>query len=152
DVIDGRLTAEKVRRKWKLNAKLVTLSACETGLGRHSGGEGYVGFAQAFFVAGARSLVVSLWKVNDTATALLMTRLYQNMLGKRDGLASALPKAEALREAKSWLRRLTVDDVTAVTDRERGSARPRQKSPSSQVRPFDHPHFWSAFILMGDPD
>src|SRR5262249_41815370 len=54
DVDTGRLTAQ-VLRTWKLNADLVTLSACQTGLGKLSGGEGYLGFTQALFLAGARS-------------------------------------------------------------------------------------------------
>ncbi len=80
---DGILTAGEVLGTWKLKAELVTLSACHSGLGRPSGGEGHVGFAQAFFLAGARSLIVSLWEVDDRATSLLMTRFYQNWLGKR---------------------------------------------------------------------
>src|SRR5262249_20088469 len=73
-VYDGRLTAEQILRGWRLDAELVTLSACESGLGRYQGGEGYLGFAQALLLAGARSVVLSLWKVDDTATALLMIR------------------------------------------------------------------------------
>jgi tetratricopeptide (TPR) repeat protein len=53
---DGTVTAGEVMSTWKLNAELVTLSACQSGLGRSSGGEGYVGFAQALFLAGARRL------------------------------------------------------------------------------------------------
>ena len=52
--VDGRLTAEHVLRRWKLNADLVTLSACDTGLGEFSGGEGYLGFSQALFPQGRR--------------------------------------------------------------------------------------------------
>src|SRR5262249_23529335 len=102
---DGRLTAAEMRR-WKLDAELVTLSACETGLGERLGGEGYLGFAQALFTAGARSIVLSLWEVDDPSTALLMSRFYANLLGKRASLTKPLPKAEALREAKAWLRQL----------------------------------------------
>src|SRR5207249_1909989 len=56
-VIDGRLTAEKILQTWKLDAELVTLSACQTGLGQYAGGEGYLGFTQALFLAGTRSIV-----------------------------------------------------------------------------------------------
>ena len=55
---------------------------------------------------GTRSVCLSLWKVDDTATALLMQRFYANLLGRRAGLTGPLPKAEALREAKAWLRGL----------------------------------------------
>ena len=85
---DGRLTAAQILKTWKLDADLVTLSACETGLGKSAGGEGYLGFSQVLFLAGARSLVLSLWSVQDNATALLMTRFYENLLGKRRALTS----------------------------------------------------------------
>ena len=51
-VFDGELTADQILRTWKLDAELVTLSACETGLGPLRGGEGYLGFTQALFLAG----------------------------------------------------------------------------------------------------
>ena len=105
-VFDGRLYVREIQRGWDLKAELVTLSACETALGRDAGGEGFVGFTQALLMSGTRSVCLSLWKVDDTATALLMQRFYANMLGRRPGLNSPMPKAEALREAKTWLRSL----------------------------------------------
>ncbi|MGO9465961.1 MAG: tetratricopeptide repeat protein [Isosphaeraceae bacterium] len=162
---DGQVTAEQIVRTWDLDADLVVLSACESGLGRYAGGEGYLGFAQALFVKGARSLVLSQWRVDDKATALLMTRFYQNLLGKRRGLSKPMPKALALQEAKQWLRSLTVDQVGAeLTALERGDVRPLAKvdggtapgaatSPKpSGNRPYDHPYYWAAFVLVGDPD
>src|SRR5262249_32983555 len=104
-VCDGRLTVAEIAA-WKLDADLVTLSACETALGPQGGGEGLLGFSQVLFQKGARSLLLSLWKVDDTATALLMTRFYENWLGKRKELNAPMPKAQALREAKQWLRTL----------------------------------------------
>jgi len=133
-IYDGLLTAKEIVAECHLNADLVTLSACETGLGQEIVGEGYVGFAHAFLQAGARSLVVSLWKVEDTATALLMQRFYENRWGyyadERSGrIAEPLPKAEALAEAKAWL---------------------RGYEDESGVRHYEHPYYWSAFILIGD--
>jgi CHAT domain-containing protein len=103
----AKLSAGQIMRTWELDADLVTLSACQTGLGEQLGGEGYVGFAQALFLAGSHSLVLSQWPVDDRATALLMQRLYQNVLGARPGLKGPLPKLEALAEAKQWLRELS---------------------------------------------
>ena len=100
-IFDGRLTAEEVLEQWHLNADLVTLSACQTALGKYENGEGFVGFAQALILAGSRSVCLSLWKVDDTATALLMNRFYENLLGKREGLKGPMKKAEALAEAKA---------------------------------------------------
>src|SRR5207237_9882818 len=105
-VFDGRLSVREIQRGWELKAELVTLSACETALGRDAGGEGFVGFTQALLLSGTRSVCLSLWKVDDTATSLLMQRFYQNLLGSRRGLARPLPKAEALAEAKAGIRGL----------------------------------------------
>jgi CHAT domain-containing protein/tetratricopeptide (TPR) repeat protein len=154
---DGRLTAERILRGWKLDAELVTLSACESGLGRYAGGEGYLGFSQALFLAGARSMVVSQWQVDDTATALLMTRFYENLLGTPEKTIKPLPKAEALAEAKRWLRGLRPDEVEQLTRDlpargTRGRLEPR-KAPEgpSAVHSYEHPYYWSGFILIGDP-
>jgi len=149
EVYDGTLTAEQILRNWKLDAELVTLSACQSGLGKPGGGEGYLGFSQALFLAGARSLVLSLWKVDDQATQLLMTRFYQNLLGRRAGLDGPLPKAEALREAKEWLRGLTVVEAARLTRSE--PRLPAEAVTAAAARRYDHPYYWAAFILVGDP-
>ncbi|MEM7051867.1 MAG: CHAT domain-containing tetratricopeptide repeat protein [Acidobacteriota bacterium] len=78
----------------ELNADLVTLSACETALGRQIQGEGLIGLTRGFMYAGAPRVVASLWKVQDRATAKLMERFYAGMLQKN------LPPAEALRAAQ----------------------------------------------------
>jgi CHAT domain-containing protein/tetratricopeptide (TPR) repeat protein len=149
---DGILSAGEVMSTWKLNAELVTLSACKSGLGREAGGEGFIGFAQAFFLAGSRSLLVSLWEVDDRATSLLLTRFYQNWLGKRPGLSQPLSKAEALREAKEWLRGLSSADAEReVSQISRGEIRRSIPRPPAG-HPFEHPHDWAGFILMGDPN
>jgi CHAT domain-containing protein len=155
-VYDGKLSAEQILRTWNLDADLVVLSACDTGLGKQMGGEGYLGFAQALFLAGARSCVLSLWPVDDTATALLMQRFYQNLLGQRDGLAKPLAKAEALREAKHWLRTLTAGQIDQQVARlprlERGGERRREATEAADACPYAPPYYWSAFILIGDPE
>jgi tetratricopeptide (TPR) repeat protein len=162
---DGRITAEQILNTWNLDAEMVVFSACQTGLGKKVRGEGYLGFAQALFIKGARSLVLSQWSVSDVATALLMERFYQNLLGKRRGLAQPMSKAEALDEAKRWLRNLTKDEVIAeiATLRSRGAVNsltmPGQSAPSQPApqpmptdqRPFEHPQFWAGFILIGGP-
>ena len=150
----GRLTAEEVLRTWNLNADLATLSACQTALGKYERGEGYVGFAQALFLAGARSLVLSQWSVDDEATALLMVRFYQNLLGKR-GLKAPMPKAEALREAKEWLRQLTragAGQELARLPQVRGAIRSKAAAPRGEDGSYAHPYYWSGFILIGDPE
>ena len=77
----------------RMNADLVTLSACQTGLGQFIRGEGIEGLSRAFFYAGASSVLMSLWAVNDEATYQLMERFYRHLMG------SETP-AIALRRAK----------------------------------------------------
>ena len=165
-VFDGRLLVREIQRGWELKAELVTLSACETALGRDAGGEGLVGFTQALLMSGARSVCLSLWKVDDTATSLLMQRFYANLLGRRPGLTAPMPKAEALREAKTWLRELRRSEVLALTAKQSGGiergkgAKARQSAEVAAAvpaggdsdRPYEQPHFWAAFVLAGDPD
>jgi len=78
-----------------LNADLVVLSACQTALGKDIRGEGLIGLTRGFMYAGAPRVVASLWKVDDEATAELMKRFYQYMLGEEQ-----LPAAAALRKAQ----------------------------------------------------
>jgi tetratricopeptide (TPR) repeat protein len=165
-VYDGRLTAEEMLRGWNLNADLVTLSACQTALGKYERGEGFVGFAQALILCGSRSVCLSLWKVDDAATALLMHRFYANLLGKREGLKAPMAKAQALREAKEWLRGLSHAEALRVAAQvsqgvERGKGRPKQPllpqvpepvAAAKEDRPYAHPYYWAAFILIGDPN
>ena len=87
----------------KLPAELIVLSACETGLGKDVKGEGLVGLTRGFMYAGARRVIVSLWNVNDKATASLMQRLYTGMLKSRKTPSASLRAAqiEMLRQ-KQW--------------------------------------------------
>ncbi|MBI4751961.1 MAG: tetratricopeptide repeat protein [Acidobacteria bacterium] len=86
-----------------LDAELVTLSACETGLGKDIRGEGLVGMTQGFFYAGAKRVTVSLWSVSDKATADLMTRFYTKMLRAKLTPAAALRAAQLeLLRGKQW--------------------------------------------------
>jgi len=78
----------------RISADLVTLSACESGLGRIESGEGVIGLARGFLVAGCRSVVVSLWKVNDASTAQLMEGFYREWLAKGRDRATALTAAK----------------------------------------------------------
>jgi len=94
---DGELRAWEVLEEIRTPAGLVVLSACETGLGREVAGEGLVGLVRAFHVSGAPSVVASLWRVEDTATAALMKAFYGS-------LAEGLPPVEALRKAQTDLR------------------------------------------------
>ncbi len=90
---DGVLTAEEIAGLDLRNTELVTLSACETGLGDVAAGEGVFGLQRAFHQAGARSVIASLWKVDDAATQALMVEFYQNLWQKKLGKLHALRSA-----------------------------------------------------------
>jgi tetratricopeptide (TPR) repeat protein len=118
---DGLLTiGELLDDVPSLAADLVVLSACQTGLGDLKQAEGTVGFQRALLAKGARSVLVSLWSVDDRATALLMRRFYAHWLGP-DGRPMR-SKGEALRQAQADVR----------------------LTPG-----FESPRYWAAFQLVG---
>jgi CHAT domain-containing protein len=88
----------------KLQAELVVLTACQTGLGKEIKGEGLIGLARGFMYAGAPRIVASLWKVDDWATSELMKRFYRGMLGpERLSAAGALRQAQlSIWKEKQW--------------------------------------------------
>ncbi len=96
---DGVLTAFEMTNLELDSTRLVVLSACETGLGEFHTGEGIYGLQAALRSAGARAVVISLWKVDDHATQELMTRFYQNWI------TSSSDIRDAFRQAQRDLRR-----------------------------------------------
>lgn len=90
---NGLLQAWEIFEQMRIDADLVTLSACETALGEELAGEGLIGLTRAFHYAGARSVLASLWRVADESTADLMTSVYRH-------LRSGVTKDEALRRAQ----------------------------------------------------
>ncbi len=99
---DGLLEAWEIM-KLKLNAEMVVLSACETGRGKVSSGEGMIGLSWAFFLAGVPTTVVSQWKVDSAATATLMVEFHRQWQQRKQTKAEALRQA-ALRMLKDPLR------------------------------------------------
>ncbi|MGA3186983.1 MAG: CHAT domain-containing tetratricopeptide repeat protein [Bryobacteraceae bacterium] len=89
---DGVLRVDSITGL-SINAEVVTLSACSTGLGKLASGEGMLGLVRAFLYAGAENVNVSLWNVSDAATPVLMKGFYRN-------LGQSIAPAEALRRAK----------------------------------------------------
>ena len=132
DQEDGILTAEEVQTLDLRRVELAVLSACETGLGEVAGGEGLLGLQRAFQVAGARTTVASLWKVDDVHTRALMERVYSNLWEKD------MSKVEALREAQLWMLR----------EGHRGLVREQPQDTTENARVS--PYYWAAFVLSGD--
>ena len=143
---DGRLTAEEVISTDLRNAEVVTLSACETGLGRSLHGEGVFGLQRAFQLAGAQTVVASLWKVEDRATQILMVAFYRNLWVEKLGRLESLHRAQ-LQLIRDYAfipgRGLTLRGVDGTR-----SSTPlnRKGADSKRLAPF----FWAAFTLSGD--
>jgi len=102
DQEDGFLTASEIF-EMDLNADIVGLSACKTGLGVQSAGEGVVGLSRAFMYAGTDTVLVSLWGVADESTYKVMVKFF-------DGLKNGKDKMTALKEAKNYLRKNGYDN------------------------------------------
>jgi len=100
---DGLLTAEDVTGLDLLGTDLVVLSACVSGLGTVKTGEGVFGLRRSFAIAGAKTLIVSLWTVNDEITRELMKKLYEN-------LKSGMDCSAALRDAQRYVRQRYTDN------------------------------------------
>jgi CHAT domain-containing protein/tetratricopeptide (TPR) repeat protein len=128
---DGILTAEEIGDLDLNHNDLIVLSACDTGLGEVAGGEGVLGLQRAFGLAGARTVIASLWAVEDSATVALMTELYKNLWDGEHG------KLAALRRAQVRLLR----DYDPET---------RQMLPPGERTDALHPLYWAGFSLSGD--
>ncbi len=143
---NGLLHAWEIFERLRIDAELVTLSGCETSLGREVDGEGLAGLAQSFIFAGARAVVSSQWKVRDRPTALLMIRFYHHLTAGRE-------LDEALRAAQLDLLQNRVAWPEAV----RGSRLQRllRWAGLAEVEAGDaggpdlaHPNRWAGFELI----
>jgi CHAT domain-containing protein len=117
---DGILTAEEVASLDLSRVQWIVLSACKTGLGELQGGEGVLGLRRAFETAGARTLIMSLWAVDDEATRAWMRALYAHRLAGGS----------------------TIDSVQTAT---RQTIDDRRRTGRST-----HPFYWGAFVAAGD--
>jgi tetratricopeptide (TPR) repeat protein len=153
---DGLLTALDVTGLDLRGTDLVVLSACNTGMGDVQIGEGVMGLRRAFTLAGARTLVMSLWEVPDLATAFLMDRLYDNLLAH--GLDRDLALSEAQKAARDvtvgrlrgdWLSDAVIERLASGDAGARRVLEELARQPDDH-RPFEHPFYWGAFICQGD--
>jgi CHAT domain-containing protein len=126
---DGLLTLGEIL-KLKLNADWVVLSACNTGAADGAGAEAVSGLGRAFFYAGSRAILVSMWPVETTSARQLTSRLFEYQ--KKD---KALSRAGALRQS-----------ILALIDG------PGMKDPTSGkiAASYAHPFFWAPFIIVGE--
>src|SRR6476661_1362272 len=138
--------------------RLVTLSACETGLTESKTSDEYIGLPFGFLLAGSPSMVSTLWEVDQLASTLLLIRFYENI--------KTLSTVAALNEAQQWLRNLTSEKLEALLkelqpqideifdrlplkERTRYVNAPLKGAQNRKPFPFVEPHYWSGFIAIG---
>jgi len=140
---DGsRLTLEMVRKGPSFsNTELLTLSACETAMGSDSTGREIEGFGAIAMERGAKSVIATLWSVDDDSTSLLMKEFYRLKEEKK------LPKVEALRQAQ-----LSLLAGTIKPPRQDSPTDGNEKSDQStdEQENYAHPYFWAPFVMMGN--
>lgn len=135
---DGMLTALEVAEMDLSKVEVVVLSACETGLGEVAGGEGVLGIQRAFQLAGASTVITSLWTVDDLATQLLMVRFYDQLWASEGG--SAVGKLEAFRQAQ----------LTLLREGPKRGFAAEEEPERSDLPPRTPPFYWAAFSISGD--
>lgn len=133
---DGILVSAEAMNMNLDGTKLVVLSACETGLGEIKNGEGVFGLQRAFKVAGAQSILMSLWKVSDEATQQLMVSFYKNWLSQTK-IQKFNPKNRLIKKKKD----------ESNLEKLRSSFLIAQKELKSR---YPHPFHWGAFVLLGN--
>ena len=146
-VDDGILTAKEISLLDLRDADVVVLSACETALGDITG-EGVFGLQRAFKMAGARTILMALWKVNDDATRMLMTAFYRNY-------SKGQTKRAAFRNAQQEVRTYTRTETRPVENASSAGKDKMRKGQSSPIttettttQPYKDPYYWAGFILL----
>ena len=148
NVEDGVLTAKEIATMDLRNLDMVVLSACQSGLGQVAG-DGVFGLQRGFKKAGANTLLMTLWNVDDKATQMLMERFYANLL-------SGMDKYDALFEAQRCVREYEVVDTYLKDDRDFVEKRRDKEADLEYIpeeveykfKPYESPRYWAAFVLM----
>jgi CHAT domain-containing protein/tetratricopeptide (TPR) repeat protein len=130
DKEDGLLTMTEIM-KLKMNADWIVLSACNTGAASGAGAEALSGLGQAFFYAGSRAILASMYPVETTSARKLITRLFELEVSD-----NRLTRSQALRKSMLNL----IDSETL-----------QEQTTGKIVASYAHPLFWAPFVLMGDP-
>jgi CHAT domain-containing protein len=143
------LTLQEIFANLELpQCNLVTLSACETGLTDSTAmTDEYIGLPSGFLYAGSMSVVSTLWKVDDFATAIFMIKFYQELQPK-------ISVAVALNATQNWMRAVTREDFMAWVkslnfDKKFLESSQLWLTASTEKQPFCQPWYWAAFCATG---
>jgi tetratricopeptide (TPR) repeat protein/CHAT domain-containing protein len=130
--------------------EIAILVACETAIGDIKNGEGVFGLRRAFAVAGAKTLVMSLWSVPTKATVLLMERFFDN-------LQRGLRRVDALQEAQNYIRRITIEELQqfplgceVIDELLTLKMLSETRLSCQEFRPIEHKFFWGAWVCQGE--
>jgi CHAT domain-containing protein len=152
---DQRLTFGQIIASLDLYAaRLVVLSACESGLTQSRSPDEYLGLSAAFLLAGAPAIASTLWPVDDASTMLLMQRFYYLHLREK------LAPAQALASAQEWLRTQTNEDLAKLFNQYSTSPSEALAAASRlalndhvnsvpELAPYEDPYYWAGFTLVG---
>lgn len=157
---DGELDVSDVLQQMRLDAELVSLSACETGRSEVLKGDELIGLTRAFLYAGTPSVAVSQWLMDDLSSRILMVHFYQTLMHSTDRL-----KSRALAKAQRYIRELSLDELREMMLAD-GYERIRVdwqlkalayaagyeniRHLRGDERVFNHPYYWASLFLVGD--
>lgn len=149
---DGILSSLEVQTLSLDRCRLAVLSACDSGIGLSNPGEGIIGLQRSFHIAGADTVIASLWKVDDAATQTLMVEFYRNMLEKKQGKLEALRNAQLdmlnyYNPEKNSIDRSQPVEMKLVPKKDSKDSSTQGTASRSQRLP---PKYWAAFQLSGD--
>ncbi len=143
------LTAQEVIDSWQLTAQLVVLSACQTGMSKVLRGDEPMGLIRAFLYAGAQTVLVTHWPVEDLPTYLLMVHFYKLWHQQKTSSLS-----HALQESQLWLRELTLHELMTQLENEKHVPKnwtaDLPKGIQKNDTPFAAPQHWAGFMIFGD--
>lgn len=140
------------------HCELAVLSACHSGSGPKIA-DSQIALPLGFMHMGAKNIVASRWKVDDTATCLLMIKFYEILLrgNEQDSVAQPLDPVTALQKAKQWLKTSTLrevskllpDQLTPAETKMMSTHREKEQATGEDSHPYSHPVYWASFAVTG---
>ncbi len=143
-----------------IDADLVVLSACQTALGKITGGDDVIGLSRGLFSAGARSALVTLWEINDLSTSLFMADFFRYFQKHQSSFQKTLQHAQQylyqldkdtgiqdFQELESSVNTYVSNNDLPISDTARGLM--TSNAAQKELTDYSHPYYWAGFSLMG---